>query len=201
MKKYAMVAISAALTSACILCAAGCGSTGSGTRIDFVYGGTTEFLTVMRTIVNAYNDGQGKADGITVRPQPYNAADLGTQVASALSDPNGADVLMLNDQFFKASAQYGLADLTGLFSDELLADMYPTHLERYYYDIDTNTSDTDDPLLGMPLNNDSTVLYYNRSALESINVKCISVEEDELDAFNAGGGGWQPQANTYIVVF
>ena len=122
-------------------------------------------------------------------PQPYNAADLGTQVASALSDPNGADVLMLNDQFFKASAQYGLADLTGLFSDELLADMYPTHLERYYYDIDTNTSDTDDPLLGLPLNNDSTVLYYNRSALESINVKCISVEEDELDAFNAGGGG------------
>ena len=42
------------------------------------------------------------------------------------------------------------------------------------------------PLYGLPLVNDPTVLYYNKTALEAAGVICISVEAKDLAAFNAG---------------
>ena len=182
--KIASVVLSTAIVTSLSACG---GGSGNGVKLDFVYGGTTEYLIVMRKVLEAYNDGQGKTDKITVRMQPVSEAGLSTQVDAALSDPNGADVVMLNDSFFKPSARKGLMDLKNLFSEDLLSDMYSTHLQRYYYNINTQTSNPSDPLLGLPLNNDSTVLYYNKTALEALNIKCISVSEDELDEFNNGG--------------
>ena len=60
-------------------------------------------------------------------------------------------------------------------------------VSRYHYDTETTTSYDDDPLYGLPVYNDATVLYYNKTVLDELGIICISVDEEKLDEFNNGG--------------
>lgn len=68
--------------------------------------------------------------------------------------------------------------------------MYQSGISRYRYDVDTNTSNDDDPLYGIVRDMSPTIIYYNQSAFEKTGIICVSVPESEIDesyaeAFNA----------------
>ena len=52
---------------------------------------------------------------------------------------------------------------------------------------DSGLHDENAKLLAVPVYNNPAVLYVNLSVLQSVGVVYISVEEDDLDSFNAGG--------------
>lgn len=155
------------------------------TTVDFVYTGDTQILPVYKAMVEEYNKTQGQTDKIYVRSAFVSAAGQDGQYNNTLSSSNGPDVFVVGDEYFKKHT-YNMQDLTDLFDDSLITDLYDNHITRYHYNRQTNTNNDDDTLYGLPVYNDSTVLYYNKTALEAAGVVCISVAEKDLEAFNNG---------------
>ncbi len=165
------------------LCACGDESAGK-TTINFMVGGSVEVSSMFREMVKEFNETAGKDLGIYVKVTDKGAS-LSTVLAQQLPSNSGPDVAILQDEFFKVNSEY-LEDLTPHVDAAALEDFYPTMLNRYYYNAETTTSNSTDPLYGVPVYSDATVLYYNKTALEAVGVICISVPADQLDAFNSG---------------
>ena len=67
-----------------------------------------------------------------------------------------------------------------------VSDVYATTVDRLRYDRENNTSNSDDPLYGLPLDTKPSALYYNESMFEKAGIIVISVDEENLDAWNDG---------------
>lgn len=172
------------------VCLAGCGgggkSSGGNSIVNFMYGGDLNMAPVFKFMIDEFNETVGKEEKITVKGVPKSGS-VESVALQQLPTKNGPDVISLSDEYIKKCCRY-LEDLTDIIGDKAYEDMYPNLRSRYHYDVETTTSNEDDPLYGIPAYNDATVLYYNSTALSEAGVICISVPEDELDAFNAGTG-------------
>ncbi len=182
----------AALGLAAMLAAslAACGdsesvSSGGNVTVDFMYGGDVALSEMYNTLIKEFNETAGKEAKIKVKGIPKSGS-LDTVLAQQLPSNSGPDVVAISDEYFKKYTKY-LEDLTGIFDQSVLDDFYPKTISRYHYDIEKTTSNAEDPLYAIPAFNDTTVLYYNKTALEKAGVVCISVDAADLDDFNAGG--------------
>ena len=184
-KKRLMSLGLATLMVASLTACGGSESSGGTTTVDFMYGGDVVLSEMFNTLVKEFNETAGIDAKINVNAIPKSGS-LDSVLSQQLPSNSGPDVVVLSDEYFKKYTQY-LEDLTGVFDQSILDDFYPNTISRYHYDIETTTSNTDDPLYAIPGYNDATVLYYNKSALEEAGVICISVDAADLDAFNAGG--------------
>ncbi len=168
-----------------VLPLAACGGAKGNKTVSFMFGGNAEMSAMYNALVREFNATKGKELGITVKAVPKSGS-LDSILAQQLPSNSGPDVVALSDEYFKKYTKY-LEDLTGKVDTAVLDDFYPGMASRYYYNIATTTSNTTDPLYGVPAYNDTTVLYYNKTALETVGVICISVPAEDLDAFNNGG--------------
>ncbi len=166
------------------LCACGDGSTKGNKTVTFMYGGNVEMSAMYNAMVKQFNETVGKEMKITVKAVPKSGS-LDSVLAQQLPSNSGPDVVALSDEYFKKYTMY-LEDLTSQIDTSVLDGFYPQLASRYHYNISTTTSNSTDPLYGVPAFNDTTVLYYNKTALEAVGVICISVPADKLDAFNGG---------------
>ena len=153
--------------------------------VDFMYVGDLYRIEAYKILVDAFNESYGPSVGVKVKGIPKSGSDGGSVYAQQLPSKNGADVYVVSDNDFKKYARY-LDDLTGKLDPEVLDGVYNSALYRCHYDMHTTTSNEEDPLLAMPVYGDAVMLFYNRTALEAVGVTCISVREENLDAFNAG---------------
>lgn len=191
MKKTFATIMCAILSLACL---AGCtGAGGGGTkRISFLYSGAGagdgNVGDQIKLLVDTYNETQGKEDGIEVRTATVTDDGYSTKMESEVLATNGAfDVFTTQDEYFKKYAEY-FVPLDGFEGvDEITADIHENLLSRLRYDTENNTSDADDTLYALPLVNSVSVMYYNKTLLERAGIICISVAEEDLAAFNAGG--------------
>lgn len=185
MKKIGAIALSiTCLASASGLVACGGGGVPEGfARVDFLYCGDTTSLAMYQAAIKQFNDTKGKEEKIYVKglPNPENAY-TGT-LSSKIASSSGPDVAIVTDENFKPNAMH-LDDMTTKIPQNVLRDIYPRQLFRYRYDIVNTTYNDDDPLYAVPVYNDTTVLYYNKTALENQNVIVISVPEEDLAAWN-----------------
>ncbi len=181
-KKTAAVLASVAMLAGLTAC--GGGSKGKQT-VQFMYGGSMELTSAYATMIKEYNATAGKKDNITVQGIPKSGS-LDSVLPHQLPSASGPDVVAVSDEYFKKYTNY-YEDLTGKFSDEVMNDLYANSTSRYHYNAETATSNADDPLYGVPVYNDTTVLYYNKTALAKNGVICISVDAEDLDAFNNDG--------------
>ena len=161
-----------------------CGGSGGKTTVTFMYGGSTEMNEMFKVLVDEFNATVGQQQNITIKAIP-KPGSLDGILPQQLPSNSGPDVVVLSDEYFKKYTQY-LVDLNGKIDDAVLKDFYPTLSSRYHYDRTTTTSNSDDPLYGLPAYNDTTVLFYNKTAMEAVGVICISVPEEKLSAFNGG---------------
>lgn len=183
MMKKKIVAILLTAIMGLSVAACGRGSTKNKT-VTFMYGGGTTMSEMYHSLIEEFNDTVGKEKGITVKGIPKSSA-LDTVAAQQLPSESGPDLISLSDEYFKKFTGY-LDNLTEELDEEVLNGFYPSLRNRYKYDIENGTSNENDPLYGLPAFNDTTILYYNKTTLEEVGVICISVDEENLDAFNAG---------------
>ena len=206
-KKTLMVSLAAVLAASSVVGLAACGEdgdSGSGkggkgktTTIQFWGQGDADELKVFGDIVNTFNNTIGKEKGIKVN----YSGDHDDSAANALklSGNNPPDVIYVPDGDFKFWAGSGWlenltntdgtpkTDYAGL--DEFLqpGKIWEQGINRYRYDITTQTSTPDTKLLwALPKDIGPTVLYYNREYLKEIGVEHISLDPTDAE-FKAAG--------------
>lgn len=165
------------------LTACGNGKNGNKT-VRFMYSGSVYEIERYTKMVEAFNATVGKEKGITVVGTPKSTVIEGS-FAQQLQSDSGPDLFNMTDRDFKKNTLY-MEDLTDYVEQSTFDGLYPQLIDRYHYNLETTTSNNDDPLYGLPIYNDTTVLYYNKDILKANGVICISVDEENIDAFNAG---------------
>jgi ABC-type glycerol-3-phosphate transport system substrate-binding protein len=194
MKKKVLKTLVSLVVCGTMLFAAACNGSGGGANnpggggmatLDFLYAGTQEILELYTALVNEYNATQGKEDRIRVMGMPIPVGSVNDKLTNVLPSSNGPDVVIGTDEYFKPHTK-NMLDISDAFSSELLGSLYERQEIRYHYDAENITANESDPLYALPSVNDPTVLYYNKDALKAAGVICISVDEKDLAAFNAG---------------
>ena len=190
MKKRILSVLLCAALCGTMLFATACDNSGGGggggsATLDFMYGGTQEILESYKSLINEYNNTQGKEDKVKVMAMPVTSGGLNDTIKTKLNSSNGPDVVVGTDEYFKENTK-NMMDLSGEFSSAFLGSLYEKQEIRYHYNRENITANEDDPLYALPSVNDPTVLYYNRDAMRAAGVTIISVDAKDMAAFNAG---------------
>ena len=169
------------------------GGAGNPNKIKFLYKGSVEQVDMYTRMVEAFNNGYGKDHGITVQAVDATAnyeETVKLKAGDKLTDP--FDVFLVSDSEFKTWITYGYCCEIQTYLDKItdidvaaeLEKMMPTTYERLRYNLDTNTSNDGDPLYGLPLDTQPTALYYNESLFEAAGIITVSVDEEDVVAWN-----------------
>ncbi len=129
---------------------------------------------------------------IEVKMVPKSGSNYETLLTTSLAGSNPPDVFYVGDSGYKAYAEEGyLLDISEFISKSSiykLDTMWSNVTERYKYDTVTGLTNTDSgSYYGVPKDLGPTVIYYNETYFKGAGIKIISVDEDGLAAFNAGG--------------
>ena len=186
MKKILCVIIAAVLFSVPLF---GCGG-GSNSNVKFwVYGDESE-LEIYTIMTEEFNETYGKENGIKVDISTKPPGNYESLIQTVSTSKSGPDVFLCIEDNFKKWVNMGfLTDMTQYLdavNDIDVSDVYATTVDRLRYDRENNTANSDDPLYGSPLDTKPSALYYNESMFEKAGIIVISVDEENLDAWNAG---------------
>lgn len=166
-----------------------CGG-GSSNNIQFWVYGSSDQLDMYTRVTDAFNESYGKDHGIKVEISQKPNGSYGQTVQVSSTSSSGPDVFLIAEAEFKSwiIGQYfcPIQEYVDKVTDISLGDIMPTTVNRLRYNVETNTSHVDDPLYGLPLDTQPTALYYNRTMFEKAGIIEISVDENNLDAWNAG---------------
>ena len=164
-----------------------CGGHSSSDVQFWVYGSEQEISTYTE-MTERFNQTYGKEKGIKVVISSKPPSAYQTAVKAAASTKSGPDIFLEIEDNFKRDVNANLiADITdelNAVTDIDVSDIYPTIVERLRYDKETNTSNEDDPLYGLPVDTKPTGLYYNATLFEMAGINVISVDEKDLDKWN-----------------
>ena len=197
MKRISCKRLVSALLCMAMLCSfflAGCGGGGgkSDTLEFWVYGNENEVATYTK-MVNEFNATYGAEHGIEVKisRKAPSTGDYHNIISNYASTNAGPDVFLQNEDNFKGDTMNGLnceitAELDAV-TDIDLGDIQSSIVNRLRFNTETNTSNADDPIYGLPLNTNPTALFYNETLFEKAGIIVISVDEENLDAWNNGG--------------
>lgn len=174
-----------------MLLTTGCGGDSKSTHVKFwIYGDTAE-QEVYTAMTEEFNRTFGAENGIQVDISVKPASGYSTAIQTGTIAKNCPDVFLVDEDNFKK--WIGMDIITNM--DEYLkvaaekldySDAYKTTIERLRYNKENNTSDLDDPLYGLPLDTKPTAIYYNATMFKKAGIVVISVDEEDLEAFNAG---------------
>lgn len=187
-KRIVAILLILLLTIACSACGGGDGGSSGVKTVQFMYGGSvsnTDLAEMYNLAIEQFNKTVGKEKRIKVKGVPKGTS-LKTVLAQQLPNDTAADIIGVDDECFKRYANY-FADLSGVLDEQALSSIYPNMISRYHYNLETTTSNSGDPLYAVPVYNDISVFFYNKTILGKNGVICISVDADKLADFNAGG--------------
>lgn len=182
------------LMLACVpIVATGCGgdkNDASGKIRFWAYGDQT-VKDAMTAMVDAYNAGQGKKDGVTVSYSHREESSYISIIEQNATSKNGPDVYYAWDRLFK---KWTAADMTVDLTDYVKADkeagnidlngIWKSTVSRFRYNKELNMSGENEPIYGLPIDTSPTVLYYNKTALRDRGVTVISVPAEDMDKWN-----------------
>lgn len=200
MRKFTKIL--ASILCACVavggLAACG-GNTGAGDRtmIDFWTQSTSANAMAYKELVDTYNAGQGKTDGVYVVPN-YNAGEA--TMANALGTAAAPNVVNIADKLIKSYTGLGYAvELDEYMTDEVKESMKwneipETMKYRFMYknEVDSalgkKTAGKGMPTVALPNGRVASFIYYNKDILARHGINIVSVAESELDAYNVANG-------------
>ena len=192
------------LAAIMMLSLAGCGSKGgnsadAGDRTVVYYAAsyvTAQVRDAYLEMVETYNNGQGKEDGVYVQMTENSGAISGLD--SALRSNYMYDVLQLNDDEYKSLAMQGgnyFVALDDYLTEDAKAamswdDIPDSLVNRFRMNttVDENNqflAGEGTSLLALPIGNNPQVLWYNKTILEACGMNLVSVPEEELEAYNS----------------
>lgn len=198
-KKLIALAISSVLAATCL---AGCGGggddgAGNGERITF-WGITDQYTSSSYSqLVDAYNAGQGKIDGVYVKysPKTDSSANHMSYCASARGT---VDIIGVSDRYvFNNIAQGFYTNLQDYIDESstytknadgetyFSVDNYSAgNIDRFRFNKETSEAGEGEDLYALPLVANASVIYYNEDYFTQNNINIISVTEEELEAYN-----------------
>lgn len=186
MKKFICVIFAAILFSVTLF---GCGGVGNSNVKFWVYGDESE-LEIYTIMTDEFNETYGKENGIKVDISTKPPGNYESLIQTVSTSKSGPDVFLCVEDNFKKWVNMGfLTDMTQYLdavNDIDVSDVYATTVDRLRYDRENNTSNSDDPLYGLPLDTKPSALYYNESMFAKAGIIVISVDEENLDAWNDG---------------
>ena len=200
-KKIAAVVLSSTLAAACIAGCAGGDDAGNGERITF-WGITDQYTSSSYSaLVDAYNEGQGKIDGVYVKYSPKTDSSA-NHMAYCTSARGTVDIIGVSDRYvFNNIAQGFYTNLQDFVDDSstyttnadgeayFSEDNYASgNIDRFRFNKETSEAGEGEDLYALPLVANATVIYYNEDYFANNNINIISVTEEELDAYNSANG-------------
>ncbi len=182
--KKASVALAAIIGFGAVASLCACGGSGGSGEIDFWYSASVPDGRIISEMIEAYNNGQGKEDGVHV------TGDNRGSVSRTDLMVNSPNVIMLSDEQFKQFAvedyyldltQY-CEEMPGNYKEEEI----PTSFTRAFR-IDTKDDANGKRMAGegaaiqgIPFGVDPMIYYYSKNVFEEAGIKIISCEEKDL---------------------
>ena len=167
--------------------------------VKFWGSGDEEETIVFTKIVEEFNKKYQGVIRVDYTQRPYDS--YGETLLTVLSGSKGPDVFYVQDNIFKKYATMGyLLDLTDFVANSKVikeSDMFPNVLSRYRYDVETTTSNPDDPLLCVPKDVAPTGIFYNATQFKKAGVQIISMTEEEALAAGYTVRGYDPVAKVF----
>ena len=191
--KVATIAMSAVVAASIAAAGAGCGTGRERDGRTVIYYATAGYsidLQVAEEQVNLYNETQGKEDGVWVELKKNIPGDAyNTYINNNIKARNAPDVVYVSCDKYHDYINRGLiSEITDYFTEDELSQIDPEILTEMMVDKETMAyGDGCDELYGVITHMTPASLIYNKTALEEMGIKVISVSEEELAAFNAGG--------------
>ncbi len=176
----------------CTAMFAGCGEdplkAGKTTVVFWGYADADEAATVAE-ITDWYNKNNTDNIYIDYAGKPGDSYD--SVIDRALAGAKGPDVFYVGDRYLKRWAKIGGGYLENLQpyvdeSDIDLEGMWDSAVQRYRYNPEKNTNNPDDPLYALPKDISPTALFYNVDVMKKQGIKVISLDEQDIAAFNKG---------------
>ena len=191
MKKNVTKALSATLASFIMLSSiTACGG-GASDEVKFWVSGSAEQLNMYSTLVEEFNKTYGKEHGIEVKVSAKPNSSYEQSVLYTVGSKNGPDVFLVADAKFKSwvIGEYcePLSEVMDSITDIDLGDIMETTVSRLHYNPQNNTSNNNEELWGLPVDSQPSALYYNETMFKQAGIKVISVDEEDLEAWNKGG--------------
>ncbi len=170
-----------------------------GCKDDDSEGGTIRFWgygdatakEAYQAMVDAYNAGQGKTDGVEVKFSSKPESGYISLIEQSATSKTGPDVYFAWDRLFK---KWTAADMTVNLTDYVKTDeeaglidldgIWDSTVTRFRYDKELNMSGENEDIYGLPIDTSPTALYYNKSAMADRGVTVISVAEEDMAAWN-----------------
>lgn len=153
------------------------------------YGDASE-LEIYTAMVDEFNRTYGAAHNIEVHHTPKPITGYNSYITSMSTAKDSYDVFLCIEDRFKAWANMGfMAEMSTYFdavTDIDVSDVFQNTVNRLRLNIENNTSNITDPLFGLPLDTKPSALYYNETFFEKAGIIVISVDEKDMDAWNAG---------------
>ncbi len=183
--KKAAIALAAIMGFGAVASLGACGGSGGSGEIDFWYSASVPDGRIISEMIDAYNNGQGKEDGVHV------TGDNRGSVSRTDLMVNSPNVIMLSDEQFKQFAveDYYL-DLTQYYEEmpgNYKEEEIPTSITRAFR-IDTKDDANGKRMAGegaaiqgIPFGVDPMIYYYSIDVFEEAGIKIISCEEKDLE--------------------
>ena len=167
-----------------------CGANDSD-RVAFWVRGTSEQLDMYDALVKEFNKTYGAEHGIEVTTAQKPESSYDNNVLITAGSSSGPDIFLVRDENIKSwiTGKYFSAitsEFDAITDIDLGADNMDNAFMRLRYNEATNSSNPTDPLYGVPVDVQPTALYYNESKLLQAGIIIISVDEKDMDAWNAG---------------
>ncbi|MDE6398390.1 MAG: extracellular solute-binding protein [Clostridiales bacterium] len=193
MKKWKSACILALSAIVCFACFTGCKDPDAELKKNAQY--NLAFWTavspasdkVLNDVIKTFN--HTNTDGIYVTATPRaDSSGIGMQLAGS----NPPDVVYTEDRYFKGYALDRYLEPLDKYVEKSelvdLNDIWQSTVERFRFDPDTGYSGGDNTLYALPLDNDPTVIYYNKTQFAEKKINIISVAEEEIDVYNETNG-------------
>lgn len=157
-------------------------------QVEFWINGDEYELEVFSDLVDRFNKQYEGQIHVNLKQKPSDGYE--TAVYTALSGSK-LDVFYVGDAGYKSYAEEGLLyDITDWVENSAIYDvdnMWSTVITRYKYDVGSQLSGTESGrYYGVPKDIGPTVIFYNETEFERAGIKIISVDAEELDAYNSG---------------
>ncbi|MCQ2802251.1 MAG: hypothetical protein MJ225_00980 [Bacilli bacterium] len=184
---------------------AGCGKNKSNNGVTITLWTTRNRYNadMIKSVVDAYNSGQGIIDKVDVK-LIYRTGNIAEtlNIADFTKQPTEVDIHPLYDQvMIKAVEDKFFENLDPYFEDESLitydangervldlADFSQNSLDRYRLNYATKWKGEGENLYALPQLSNPTMLYYNEDFFTLQGINIISIAEEDLDAYNLANG-------------
>lgn len=189
-KKTVLVVLSFLLAFTLVGCSGGGLSSGDKTHVVFCTYGDESELSVYKAMVDEFNATYGEEHDIYVDHTPVAITGYNSYITSMSTADESYDVFLVIEDVFKKWVNMGfVADMTSYFADITdidTSDVFKNTVNRLRLNVENNTSNEEDPLYGLPLDTKPSAIYYNETMFKKAGIIIISVDEENMDAWNAG---------------